>query len=205
MTSATGKPPRPRGFTLLEVLVATTVLGLVTAALVGAFHAGLQAYRLGEQRGALLAQARGALHLLADDTARMVPVALPACRCAADEFTFLTRGERPLAAPSWVTYQWSGGQLSRCEKPLSGAPTKGLQTAVLLGDTCRVQFEYLVHGHWVAQHEVQRHGEPEAVRVRGVVGAETDGVPLCTALRLATARPGGDRDGEEPRERPPRT
>lgn len=206
MTSATGRRPRSRCFTLLEVLVAVTVLGLITTALVAAFHSGLQAYRIGEERGALLAHARGGMHILEGDMARMVPVALPGCRCAADGFTFLVRSARPLAPPCWVTYQWQAGQLVRCEKPVSGVAVQNPQTTVLLGEACEVRFEYLWRGQWVAEHDAARDGIPEAVRVNGTVGAGPDALPLCTVFRLAMAAIRKDNsDDKDLREKTPRT
>lgn len=45
---------RPNGFTLLEVLVATTVLGLLTLTLSGGLHFGMRVWEAGERRAGRL-------------------------------------------------------------------------------------------------------------------------------------------------------
>ncbi len=73
-------------------------------------------------------------------------------------------------------------------------------------EACQVQFAYLTRGQWTAEHDVERDGVPEAVRVVGTVGTGTDALPLCTVFRLAlAANRKSDGDDKESQDTVPRT
>lgn len=70
-----GVPGVCSGFTLLELLVSTAVIGIVMLVLLSATSAGLGLWRGAEQRIFVDREARNGMALIADDLANMLPTA----------------------------------------------------------------------------------------------------------------------------------
>ncbi len=102
-----------RGFTLIEVLIALSVLGVTMAAIFTGFASGLKLRSVTRERMAFDREARVLINTLRDDLANLVPAG-PA-PMVSDEAIVLWRrntnvavGMKQEAAPLIVTYQWSG-------------------------------------------------------------------------------------------------
>ena len=132
-----------RGFTLIEMLVALSVLGITMAAVAASFSAGLRVRTDASRHLAFERDARRLLGSLRDDLAHLVPCD-PAPMVTSDSIVLWRRpiagayAETSARVPRLVTYQWSGAAtqesvLVRVERPLAIAP----------GDVARVRGEFL--------------------------------------------------------------
>lgn len=109
--------PRPvtgnRGFTLIEVLIAMSVLGVVMTAVFTLFSSGMKLRTVTRDRMAFDREARLVMGALADDLAHLVPAG-PAPMVSTDSIVLLRRQTKSgaetgqIVVPQLVTYQWSG-------------------------------------------------------------------------------------------------
>lgn len=138
---------RRQRFTLIEVLVAVTVLAVLMPAVLMTFSAGLTAYRRCRDYGDLLQDARGALRLLEHDLQRAVPVGLAGNTYSATTFAFVVQSQVE-KRQSEITYSFAGGVLTREVRPLSEG-SESFSTAQLLTGVQSLVFEYQVNKEWV--------------------------------------------------------
>ncbi|MGH7962725.1 MAG: type II secretion system protein GspJ [Candidatus Binatia bacterium] len=107
------QPLTPKGFTLIEVLVAGAILSLVLAALYGAFSRTLTSKRLAEERVALSRAARIVLLRIGEDLQASFPF-------APDNSRFISRTFRGGAFPEDTL-----SFVSLAHPPLTGAGAEG--------------------------------------------------------------------------------
>lgn len=134
-TSPTGRG-RAAGFTLLELLVAITIMGIVTGMIYGGFAAGLRGYRSGLARGEQTRDWLGLNALLRADLARRVvheKYPLQACR---DRVGFVIAESGKTTRLRQVRYAIEGASLRRelsdvdsAVDAAGGAPTGGPPSA----------------------------------------------------------------------------
>ncbi len=102
-----------RGFTLIEVLIALSVLGVTMTAVFTLFSSGLKLRSVTQDRMAFDRDARLVLTALADDMANLVPSG-PVPMVSPDALVLwrqrqqMVDGVLQAGAPQLVTYQWSG-------------------------------------------------------------------------------------------------
>lgn len=112
------------GFTLIEVLVALSLLGVTMATVVALFSSGMKLRQAAREQLSFDRDARMMLEALRDDLANLVPAG-PLPLVTADAIV-LWRQEATPAGSSLVSYQWSGSaeqdsMLLRLTAPLSVA------------------------------------------------------------------------------------
>ena len=134
-------------FTLLEVLVAVTVLAVLMPAVFMTFSAGLASYRRCRDYGDLLQDVRGALMLLEHDLERAVPVGLSGNTYTANTFSFVVQSQVE-KRQSEITYSFAGGVLTREVRPLSEGG-ESFTPAQLLSGVQSLIFEYQLNKNWV--------------------------------------------------------
>ena len=104
---------RRRGFTLIEVLIALSVLGVTMTAVFSLFSAGLKLRKSTRDRMAFDREARLVVGALANDLANLVPTGPPPL-VSVDSIVLwrqqreLVGGTERVGVPLMVTYQWSG-------------------------------------------------------------------------------------------------
>jgi general secretion pathway protein J len=217
---------RARGFTLLEVMLALTVLALVTAICYGAFHLGIRAI----ERGEVAVVGAQRLRVATDVIIRQIKSAVPYAARNRDEdiYPFFFGGA------TWVTFVTAtglegGGALARVSYQVVDDPPrlivtessffspdqlgrdpvdkKGERSAVLLENFRDLRFEYMlsdgIDTEWRADWNA--HDEealPAAVRilVDGIPGLETDRwgqeIPIMSALYGENGSELGDEEEE---------
>jgi prepilin-type N-terminal cleavage/methylation domain-containing protein len=105
-----------RGFTLIEVLVALSVLGVTMTTVFTLFSAGMKLRKVTRDRMAFDRDARLVIGALMNDLANLVPSG-PAPLVSADSIVLwrqqkeFVEGVERAGAPQMVTYQWSGSAL----------------------------------------------------------------------------------------------
>jgi prepilin-type N-terminal cleavage/methylation domain-containing protein len=143
-----------RGFTLLELLVSSAVLGIVMMALLASASTGLSLWRNTEQKVSVDREGRTAMHILSDDLAGVINLSTAALqpqfdtrRDAATPLRFLTLkprdyqlGEADLGDVCYVEYRFVSNAVSRASVDSSATfadmsegklPTNNLQFEVL--------------------------------------------------------------------------
>jgi len=116
------------GFTLVELLIALSLLGLTMTTVVALFSSGMRLRSVTRERMAFERDARLLVGALADDLANLVPAG-PAPMVTADSIVlwrcrYSAADESAASSPLLVTYQWSGSasqdsQLVRVSEPLT--------------------------------------------------------------------------------------
>lgn len=145
-----------RGFTLLEVLIAVTLLSLITSMVYANFSVGIRSYKKGMTRGDLFQSARGGMRLMEADIARMLPgkggnsefsnTSMAFNALQGDEETRLVR----------MTYVVSGGALTKSltsageQEKDEGAATKPSSSTLAEGIT-KGSFEFFDGESWVEE------------------------------------------------------
>ena len=178
---------RERGFTLLEMLIALSIVGALLAILLGGLRVGLAAWRQGEDRAEVHQHLRSLVELLSRSVAgafpyRMAPAAggAPVVQFQGDErrLAFVTLAPPfPLGAPiafTAVTLAYDTGDrhgLAVREKALPNfepfeAPSVFVDSAVT-----EISFRYLRPGRgWDARWDgAAERGLPQAVEIRLVI------------------------------------
>lgn len=104
----TRRPPNRRGFTLLEVLVAVSLLGVTMATGVALFSSGVRLREASARHLGFARDVRGVTAALRDDLAHLVPAGPPPM-ITADAIVLWRSGRAP-DDHRLVTYQWSGDE-----------------------------------------------------------------------------------------------
>jgi len=224
-----------RGFTLIEVILAMTVLALVTAICYGAFHLGIRAI----ERGEVAVVGAQRLRVATDVIIRQIKSAVPYAARNRDEdiYPFFFGGA------TWVTFVTAtglegGGGLARVSYQVMDDPPRlvvtesafftpdqlgrdpvdkrGDRKAVLLENFRDLRFEYMLsdgidtewRSDWNAHDE---EAMPAAVRilVDGIPGLETDRwgqeIPIMSTLYGDSGSELGDEDEYNAAEGPEET
>ena len=157
-------PPKSEGgagFTLLELLVAVTLTGIVVTLVLAGFQAGVQAYRRGVTRTELLHEARGGFRLLETDLERALPTVQDNYpRFAADRLTFAAGLAAPELGVESITYRFVDNAI---ERATTGSSTDAVAFAVIRGVEA-ASFQYLVQEGWVDELG-EADAQPVAVRL----------------------------------------
>ena len=160
------------GFTLLEMLLAVTLLTLVIGAVYANFSIGLKSYKKGMTRGDLFQDARGGLRVLESDLERMLPGQDAAYSKESISFSTVTQGKESRLEKT--IYSISSGILSR---QVSGQGAQkdgaaGSSSVALIKGIKKAGFEYNDGAEWV---EELKDKEKVPVGVRIKMELETDG------------------------------
>ena len=149
------------GFTLVEMLVALAIFGLIAAAGVGLLSVSLSAQQAAETKLAQVAALRRASALLAADLSNATPrlrrdeagTTRPAFETGADGFDFVRRGwenpdGEPRASLQRVSYRLANGVLERRSSAhVDGAPAE--RGSALLRGVRRLSLRFrAADGHW---------------------------------------------------------
>ena len=153
-----------QGFTLVEVLIALSVLGVTMTAVFSLFSAGLKLRKSTRESMAFDRDARLMVGALTNDLANLVPTG-PTPLVSADSIvlwrlhTELVGGVERVGAPLMVTYQWSGSAhqdslLVRVATPLT----------VDIADSAAVHHEFLRwaranQGGDITANDLRRHDD----------------------------------------------
>jgi prepilin-type N-terminal cleavage/methylation domain-containing protein len=158
-----------RGFTLVELLVAMALLGLILAGVFTLQHQGIQSYLTGASRVEVQQNARTALELMVREFRSAQSVT--AVGGAAD-VTFVDQ------TVATIRYQLSGTTLNRS---INGVPTP------LVGGVQRLTFTYLTFNpatkNW---DETLVPGNVQVIRIQIVTGTERGASPGSPGDQRAT-------------------
>lgn len=165
---------RTAGFTLLEVLVAVTLLSIAIAAVYANFSIGLNSYKKGIDRGEIIQEARGGLRVLQSDLERMLPGAGGTEAFGKELLSFLVLAEHEKSRVQSVTYALAGSELTRNAVAL-GETSKESSSVPLIRGITSAQFEYHSGGEWVTEIKENpgKDSSPLAVRIK--LGLAADG------------------------------
>lgn len=180
---------RAAGFTLLEVLVAVTLLSIAVAAVYANFSIGLNSYQKGTKRGELIQQARGGLRFLQSDLGKMVRGAGETGAFTKERLSFLMVADDQESRLQSVTYAIAGSEMIRSVAPAGAKDRDGSSFPLVRGITS-AGFEYCTADGWVT--DLQRNaGEEQAplgVRITLGLAAEGEDALFRTAFLLAPPR-----------------
>jgi len=155
-----------RGFTLLEVLLAVTLLTIVIGAVYANFSIGLKSYKKGMARGDLLQDARGGLRVLEADIERMLPGQDAVFSGESIAFLTVTHGKESRLEK--VMYSTSGGELSR-QVSFPGVQKEGAEGTAsgvtLIKGIKKAGFEYNDGAEWVEELK-DKEKTPTGVRIK---------------------------------------
>lgn len=169
------------GFTLLELLVAIMLLGIVVAAATTALQAGMTGYRRGTAVAEATQRVRGGLALLDSDL--QGSLVGPEATFAPDRIavTLVAGSARPELRR--VIYRVRQGRLER-QLLRPGQRETAVSPVVVLDRAVDLRFEFLAGGVWA-----ERAAEwPEAIRILGYVIEGSRAVPVQTAVALPVLR-----------------
>lgn len=161
-----------RGFTLLEVLIAVTLLSLITSMVYANFSVGIRSYKKGMARGDLFQSARGGMRLMEADIARMLPGKGGKTEFSNTSMAFNALqgdGETRLVR---MTYVVSGGTLTKSLAPVAAQErTEGTaeqsSTSTLAEGITAGSFEFFDGESWVAEiKETDRNKNFLAARLK---------------------------------------
>ena len=167
-TSCMMSPRSTKGYTLLEVLVAVTILGIVVGMVFSNFGAGIRSYKIGTKRGDLVQEARGGLRLMGSDIERMVPIRDGSSLFSQSAFSFIRIPSSQKSGLEVISYAIQGDSLSRNTSPY---PDKSESQHVdsgsiqVLRGVKAGEFVYLDGTEWVP--EIREKGRyPDAVQIK---------------------------------------
>lgn len=193
------------GFTLLELLIALSIVAALLVILMGGFRVGLAAWRQGEDRAEAHQHLRSLAGLLSRSVAGTFPYRIaprpgagPALQFQGEErqLAFVTVAPPfPVAVPvafTAVTLAYEGGErpgLAVRQKPLPNSDPFAVATPVLVDPAVtELSFRYLrPGGEWEARWDSAAEGRlPQAVEIRFVAqlnGRVEPFPPLTVTLR----------------------
>jgi len=171
-----------RGFTLLEILLAVTLLGLVVGIGMSSLHAGIDSYSRVSSHSFLLQEARGGLLLLQEDLRGIAPVYEPFINCSADLFTYQVWDEEQSALLP-VSYHFSDGGLVRTK----GDVTEDIQPqrVVIMEHAVSGAFSYHVDGNWTDGDPQNKGCSADALALSVDLMRDEDHFFVETAMRLS--------------------
>lgn len=149
-------------FTLLEILVAITVMAILMPAVLACFFTGLRAYRKCYDSSTIAADAHGAMALLQSDLNRAVLVDTMSNAYEAKKLSFVIQDPQS-AFQRRITYSLSTGTLTRESQPLTGSDT-AYETAELITDVTLLAFQYRRGQSW--ESKVTSPDVPLALRIQ---------------------------------------
>jgi len=178
-----------RGFTLLEILLAVTLLGLVVGIGMSSLHAGIDSYSRVSSHSLLLQEARGGLLLLQEDLGGIAPVYKPFIDCSTDSFTYQVWDvEQNALLP--VAYRFSEGGLVRTRGDAS-ADTPPEQV-VIMEHVVSGAFSYRVDGSWTDGDPEDKRCSADALAVSVELMRGEDHFSAETAMLLSGIRHAGN-------------
>ncbi len=159
---------------LIEVIVAVTVLAIITPVIGLSFHVGADAYRRLTGLHAAEEAGRGVLLVLKDDLLRLRPLGLAGNRFRQDELAFVCF-DVDLHKPLRVRYQLRDGKLIRRRQPVEaktrhaaenapGGRQQTMDEVVLAFDAADVRFAFYDGSRW--RDELGENELPQQVRCR---------------------------------------
>lgn len=133
-----------KGFTLLELLVATAIVAVASVVVLGGFAAGIRVWERARDFSGPRVSARLAVALARKDLCNMTP-----CRAASFEgsgtwveFPAVITAEGSNTWPGTVRYEFSQGIVKRISKVLGGSEGGKETSEVLLAGVREVSFSY---------------------------------------------------------------
>lgn len=184
-----------RGFTLLEVLIAVTLLSLITSMVYANFSVGIRSYKKGMARGDLFQGARGGMRLMEADIARMLPGKGGNTEFSDTSMAFNALqgdGETRLVR---MTYVVSGGTLT---KSLTRVPeqetTEGTagqsSTSTLAEGITKGSFEFFDGESWVEEiKEADKNKDFLAARLKMTMQSGDEEEVFRTVFLLPAEKP----------------
>lgn len=166
-----------KGYTLIEILVAVTILGIAGGMLFATFNSGLQSYKKGETRNLLMEQARGGLRMLSADLEAGVPLE-DQQKFDSRSISFVTLQRDPDSRLVQVDYRFDAGRLLRTARPLLATEDVGAgQAAAVIEDLEQIDFQLRRNGQW--QNEQQ---EPEQAQAQALPNSAPDALKVQLKL-----------------------
>lgn len=153
---------RRHAFTLLEVLVAITVLAVLMPAVLACFFTGLRAYRKCYETANLVADARGTMALLQADLSRAAPVDMMSNTYDPKKLSFIVQDPRS-ACQRRITYSLEAGILMRESQPLAAGDV-AYEKAELAAGVSLLAFQYWLGQTWESKAKAPE--VPQAVRIQ---------------------------------------
>lgn len=184
-----------RGFTLLEVLIAVTLLSLITSMVYANFSVGIRSYKKGMARGDLFQSARGGMRLMEADIARMLPGKGGNSEFSNTSMAFNALqgdGETRLVR---MTYVVSGGTLTKSLAPVAAQErTEGAaeqsSTSTLAEGITAGSFEFFDGESWVAEiKEADRNKNFLAARLKMTMHSGDEEEVFRTVFLLPAEKP----------------
>jgi general secretion pathway protein J len=171
-----------RGLTLVEILIAFTILGVIVVLLVTSLRVGVRAWEAGERRAVSQQELRAIVELITEAVSTAVVYRgrlgqglerVVLFQGEADEVRFVTTApplvlDAPAAPYHAVTLRLAGdGELRLVERLVPADEPFGETPYVVLSRGVRsLRFEYRDdEGLWQSQWDTDRQGIPTAVRV----------------------------------------
>jgi len=155
-----------KGFTLLEVLLAVTLLSIVIGAVYANFSIGLKSYKKGMARGDMLQDARGGLRVLEYDIERMLPPSGQNAVFSKESLSFLTVTQGKESRLEKTNYSLSGGVLSRQVSEVGNLKEEQKSNSVALITGIKTAgFEFNDGSDWVEELK-DKEKIPVGVRIK---------------------------------------
>ncbi len=176
------------GYTLIEILVAVTIMGIAAGMLFATFNSGLQSYKKGETRNLLMEQARGGLRMLSADLEAGVPLE-DKQQFGSQSISFVTLQRDPDSRLVQIDYRFDDGRLVRTAKPLLQAEGSGDELVVaIIEDLEQLNFLLRSNGKWQNEQQEQsqthQNSSPDALKVQMKLSRKGEEVEFETVLFL---------------------
>ena len=184
-----------RGFTLLEVLIAVTLLSLVTSMVYANFSVGLRSYKKGMARGDLFQSARGGMRLLEADLTRMIPGKGGNTEFSNTSIAFNALQEGDETRLVRITYTVSGETLTKSLAPVAEQQTtEGAVgpsfTSTLAEGITKGSFEFFDGASWDQEiKEEDKHKNFLAARLKMTMQSGGEEEVFRTVFLLPAEKP----------------